>query len=76
MKTDSLDVIIAVVDESGCAIIDQRIYGKSDNPEYGKVKVIKTLLSPVTKLLNRIVARDCDKFYDGIVTDPNQKSDK
>lgn len=76
MKTDSLDVIIGVVDESGCAIIDQQIYGKSDNPEYGKVKVIKTLLSPVTKLLNKIVAKDCRKFYDGIVTHPNQKSDK
>ncbi len=76
MKTDSLDVVIGVVDESGCAIIDQQIYGKSDDPEYGKVKVIKTLLSPVTKLLNKIVAKDCDKFYDGIVTHPNQKSNK
>ena len=62
MKSDSLDVMIGVIEESGCTIIDQRIYGKSESPEYGKVKVIKTLLSPVTKFLNRIVAKDCEVF--------------
>ena len=73
MKSDSLDLIIGVVEESGCAIIDQRIYGRSDEPEYGKVKVIKTLLSPVTKLLNNIVNKDCESFYNGIVQHPQPK---
>lgn len=76
MKTDSLDVTIAVVEESGCAIIDQRIYGRSDEPAYSKVKIIKTLLSPVTKVLNNIVAKDCEAFYTGIVLQPVKKSKK
>jgi AsmA protein len=73
MKTDSLDITIGIVDINGCAVIDQRIYGKSAEPEYSKVKVIKTLLSPVTKLLNNIVNKDCDVFYNGVVQHPKKK---
>ena len=70
MRSDSLDIVVGVIEATGCAIIDQRIYGTGADPEYGKVKVIRTLLSPVTKVLNRIVARDCEVFYDGIVQHP------
>ena len=70
MKTDSLDVTIAILEPTGCSIIDQRIYGKGEDPQYGKVKVIKTLMSPVTKLLNQIVDKDCKVFYEGIVAHP------
>jgi hypothetical protein len=76
MRTDSLDVTVGVVDDFGCSIIDQRIYGKSVDPQYGKVKVFKTLLSPVTKLLNKIVDKDCEVFYNGIVQHPQQQTKK
>lgn len=73
MKTDSLDLVVGVLDHKGCAIIDQRIYGSGGEPEYSKVKIVKTLLSPVTKVLNSVVGKDCDIFYEGIVAHPAKK---
>jgi len=70
MKTDSLDVRIGVIDINGCSIINQRISGSSAQPEYGKVKVFKTLFSPVSKLINNIIDKQCEPFYQGIVQHP------
>jgi hypothetical protein len=74
MRSDSLDVMIAIIDESGCSLINQNIYGSSRDPKYSKLKIIKTLLAPVTKLLNTITLQDCDKFYEGKVQHPVQDS--
>jgi len=74
MKSDSLDITVAVVEASGCSIIDQRIYGSGEDPQYSKVKVIKTLLSPVTKVFNSVIGKDCEIFYKGIVQHPAKNS--
>ena len=79
MKTDSLDITIGVLNEKGCAIFDQRLYGRSDDPQYSKVKFLKTLLAPVTNVIKGAVGVKCDVFYDGIVThpeEPKKKKDK
>lgn len=76
MRSDSLDITIGIVDAKGCSVIDQRIYGSSAEPEYSKVKVIKTLLSPVTNLIDDIISRDCEVFYEGVVQQPQTKAKK
>ena len=79
MKTDSLDMTIGIINEKGCAIFDQRVYGKGEDPEYSKVKFIKTLLAPVTNVIKGAVGAKCDVFYNGTVThpvEPRKKKDK
>jgi hypothetical protein len=70
MRSDSLDVTIAILDENGCSLINQNISGSGNDPVYSNVKIIQTLLAPVTKLLKNITLQDCDKFYEGIVEHP------
>ena len=74
MRYDSLDVTVAIVDKNGCSLINQNIYGKSVDLQYSKVKVIKTLLAPVAKLLRNITATDCEKFYIGLVEHPSAET--
>jgi AsmA protein len=71
--TDSLDVSFAVLNESGCSILTQDLFGSLDKPAMGKVKVMKTLFAPVTNLYNDIVGNDCVKFYTGTVEQPVNK---
>ena len=73
MKTDSLDITIGVLNEKGCAIFDQRIYGSSSDPDYSKVKFLKTLLAPVTNVVKTAVGAKCDVFYEGMVTHPKRQ---
>jgi AsmA protein len=70
MRSDSLDVTIAILDENGCSLINQNISGSGSDPVYSNVKIIKTLLAPVTKLLKNITLQDCEKFYEGVVEHP------
>jgi len=72
MKTDSLDFTIGVLNDKGCAIFDQRLYGSNEEPQYGKVKVLKTLLAPVTNVIKGAVGIKCDIFYEGIVRHPEK----
>lgn len=73
MSTDSLDITIGVLNDKGCAIFNQRIYGNADQPEYSKVKFLKTLLAPVTNVVKGALGVKCDVFYDGIVTHPEKQ---
>jgi uncharacterized protein involved in outer membrane biogenesis len=72
MKTDSLDISIGILNDKGCAIYNQRIYGNSGEPEYSKVKFLKTLLAPVTNVVKGALGVKCEVFYDGIVTHPEK----
>ena len=69
-QLDSLDMTLAVIDKRGCAIIDQRVYGNSKAPEYSKLKVIETLLAPVTDAVGGFLGVKCEVFYDGVVQHP------
>ena len=72
IQTDSLDFKISVLDKRGCELVGQRIYGKALNPQYGKVKVLKTFLGPVTNFFRNIGIAKCDTIYAGKVAHPNQ----
>ena len=73
MKIDSLDMTIGVINEKGCAIFDQRVYGSGDNPEYSQIKFLKTLLAPVTNVIKGAVGAKCDVFYEGSVSHPEER---
>ena len=72
IKNDSLDFKISVLDQRGCDLVGQRIYGNVLNPEYGKVKLLKTFLGPVTDFFRNIGIAKCDTIYSGKVEYPNK----
>ena len=77
MAKDSLDVTIAVIDKNGCSLLDQRIYGDSNKPEYSEVVFFNTLLAPVTHVVQDLLGTECEVFYHGNVTHPTDtKSQK
>lgn len=69
IATDSLDIDIALLNESGCSLYSQGISGSRKDPDIGKVKVMKSIFAPVTNL----VKGDCEVFYDGKVKQPAKK---
>jgi len=76
LKTDSLNLTIAALDKNGCSIISQDLYGKFDNPEMSDVKVVKSVLAPVTNLVGGALGIDCKVFYDGKIKHPLRKREK
>lgn len=66
----SLNITFGVLRKDGSLIFSQDIYGKFDNPEYGKINVISTVLSPVTNLWNSVFKIEGEIFYDGSVKHP------
>jgi len=72
-QRDSLEISFAVIDKRGCSIIGQDLYGHTKDPEKSKVKVISTLLAPVTNLLDLALDKDCEPFYSGRVKHPGGK---
>lgn len=58
---------VYVVDKNGCSLMDQSIYGRTDDIQMGKIKIAKTLLGSVINLLNTVVGGDCDIVYNGRV---------
>jgi len=71
-ESDSLEFQIAAIDKNGCPIISQKIYGNRNSPELEKVKVIPTIMAPVTNLLSGIVGKDCETFYQGVIMHPEK----
>ena len=70
IQNDSLDFKISVLDKRGCDLVGQRIYGEALNPEYGKVKLLKTFLGPVKNFFRNIGIAKCDRIYAGKVDHP------
>lgn len=66
----NLNVTIAEVNKDGCIILSQDISGNLEDPQTGDIKVLESLLSPVTNLFNSIIGKDCEVFYDGMVKHP------
>ena len=65
IATDSLNFSFAVINDQGCSIFRQDVFGDINKPTLGKVKVVSTLLAPVTNLYNDIMNVNCQVFYDG-----------
>lgn len=60
------DVTIALLDDDGCARVEQAIQGSFQNPEIEKPNVLRSLAGPVITLLQKLVpADDCEVFYSG-----------
>ena len=72
-QRDSLDISFAVIDKKGCIVIGQDLYGSIKDPEKSKIKLISTLLAPVTNLLEVTLGIDCEPFYEGRIKHPEGK---
>ena len=66
----NLDLTIALLNTNGCSIFSQEVYGNLNNPTIGKVKVVSTMLAPVTNLVDNVTGKDCVVFYNGVVIHP------
>lgn len=58
---------IAVLDEKGCSLMDQKLYGKMGAIQHGKLNITKTLLGSVINFVNAVVGKDCTPVYTGRV---------
>lgn len=58
------DVTIALLDEAGCARIEQGIQGSFRNPVIDKPTVLRSLAGPVRTLLQKLIpAEPCEAFH-------------
>lgn len=73
LNKDSIDFRILVLDKHGCALADQRLYGFTNDVKSGKVKVVKTLLGPVTNFFRNVGVANCEVIYTGKVSHPEKK---
>ena len=68
------DVVVAVVDQQGCAMLTQKVRGPFNRPEVGNINVFKSLTSPVANLLRSVGKlfsnKPCEVFYSGSVAAP------
>jgi hypothetical protein len=76
VDTDSLDMNIMVIDRRGCTMLSQGIYGTGEDLKSSRVKVIKTLMGPVTNFFRDIGLGKCKTAYAGRVKHPNAKEKK
>jgi AsmA protein len=58
------DVTIALLDDAGCARIEQVLRGSFQDPVIDKPNVLRSLAGPVRALLQKLVPPDaCEPFY-------------
>ena len=67
---NNLDLSIALLNKNGCSVFTQRVYGDLNSPTLGDVKVVGSILAPVTNLIDDILGIDCDVFYSGSIMQP------
>jgi len=67
---EKLDITIAVLNKDGSSKISQNVQGSLENPQFGEIKVLQSLLAPVTNLFNSILRLPTEIFYDGSVKHP------
>jgi len=70
LATDSLDVTIAVLDKNRCSVLSQTLFGTMENPQQSEIKIVGTVLAPITNLINGALGKDCEVFYDGKLEHP------
>jgi len=68
------NLVVAVVDDRGCALVRQEMNGPFDRPEVAKPSFIETAAGPILSLFKgaakMITGEDCEVFYAGAVTAP------
>ncbi|KIH76993.1 AsmA protein [Geoalkalibacter ferrihydriticus] len=69
------DVIIALIDGQGCAMVQQRIHGSFREPVVDQPSFLKTLAGPAIELFEKarslFPGGECEVFYTGSVAAPN-----
>jgi hypothetical protein len=65
---------ISVVDEKGCALMDQQVFGKTTALKTGKLNIAKTMSSSVVNFANAIVGKECVPVYTGEVEAPQKRN--
>lgn len=75
-SNNRLDLTVALLNKYGCSIFSQQVFGNMDAPTLGKVKVVGTVLAPVTNLVDDVTGKECEVFYYGSVEHPQNKSKK
>jgi hypothetical protein len=73
IKSEFIDLTLAVVDEKGCALLSQGITGKFSDPQLSSVNMVGTILGPVTNILKLITGNQCEPFYTGELPPPLQQ---
>jgi AsmA protein len=70
------DVIVALLDDKGCAKFKQGINGSLDSPQMGAVSAVQSLAGPISHLYRKakrlIQSGDCEVFYNGAVQQPQK----
>ena len=68
------DVTVALIDDKGCAKVQQKIHGSFDKPVAETPSIFKTLTGPVLRLLKKgrelFPGGNCAVFYSGSVAPP------
>jgi AsmA protein len=68
------NVIVALLDDKGCAKFKQSIGGPLANPEVGAVSAVESLAGPLARLFRKVKrfvrAGKCEVFYSGAVQQP------
>jgi AsmA protein len=68
------EVVVALLDDKGCARFEQSVNGSFDSPQVGAVKAMESLAGPILNLYGkakRFLQGDrCDIFYSGSVQQP------
>jgi hypothetical protein len=64
------NVTIALLDEKGCAKLEQKIGGQFAKPDVKKLNALASLAGPVSRLVSKtkdLMGGKCDVFYEGSV---------
>ena len=68
------NVIVAVIDQKGCAEVTQKIYGSLNNPQLEKTSIMQSAADSVLNLFDKagklIPGTQCEAFYRGAVQHP------
>lgn len=68
------NVIVALLDDEGCAKFQQSVSGPFDSPRVGAVSSMESLAGPISKLYRRtkrfVQGGRCEVFYSGAVQQP------
>jgi AsmA protein len=68
------DVVVALLDDKGCAEFEQSVNGSFDSPQVGAVRGLKSLAGPLFGLYEKakhlIQGSQCGVFYSGSVQQP------
>ena len=66
----TVNITFAVLNKDGSCRSMQNIKGNLDDPEFGEIKIIEAILSPLTNLFKSVFPIESDVFYAGSVQHP------